>query len=63
MVPSCTGGPSPPSDVNYSLFPQITSGEGPTYLKVTCKGQIIAFRQTHIEKTTYLDTLDTSKYN
>ena len=51
-------GPSPLSDV-YSSFHQITSGEGPTYLKVIGKGQIMAYKQTYMEKTIYLGNLNT----
>ena len=52
-------GPSPLSDVYTLQFSLITSGEGPAYLQIIVKGQIMAFRQIHIEKTTYLDNLNT----
>ena len=43
-------GSSPPFDVTTLIDLKITSGEGPTYLKVAGKDQIMAYRQKHIEK-------------
>ena len=38
---------------------EITSGEGPTHLKVIGKGTKMAHRQTHIEKSIYFSNLST----
>ena len=43
-------GASPPSDSNTFWDSLETPGEGPIYIKVIDKGQIIAYRQTNIEK-------------
>ena len=44
-------GPSPlPDGISHSLVTNI-SGEGPTYLKATVKGQNTAYWDTHILKS------------
>ena len=46
MVSSCVEG-----HLLFLMFTLlITSGEGPTYLKVIDKGQIIAYREMHMTK-------------
>ena len=49
-------GPSPLPDGIPLIFKQITSEEGPIHLKVTLKGQNMAYRQMHIGKTTFFSS-------
>ena len=56
-------GPAPlPDGISLSIITN-TSGEGPTHLKVTVKGQNMAYWDTHMKiyaiigKTTYLSNL------
>ena len=47
-------GPSPLSVGISPQYSDITAEEGPTHLKLTSKGQNMAYRQMHIGKTIYL---------
>ena len=47
-------GPSPLPDGIYLSIVTNISGEGPTHLKSTAKGQNMAYWTTHIEKSIYL---------
>ena len=58
MVPSCMRG-LPLFQMVSLLYKHITAAKGPTHLKLTSKGQHMAYRQTHIGKTIYLYEIST----